>query len=72
MQQRVAFILIGAGVVLLIAYGARDFFLNDDIHLVIRIAVAIIGVGLLILLARVIKDRLARRKNEKELEGVEK
>ena len=64
-MQKIAFILIGIGAVVLIGYGCRGFFLNADIHLAIRIAVGIIGVGVLVLIVRVIRDRMARKKTEK-------
>ncbi len=71
MWQNVAYILIGIGILALIGYGAKDFFMAADIPLLIRIAVGAIGAGLLVLIAVAIKDRLAKAKTEK-FKGVEK
>jgi hypothetical protein len=70
MWQKVAFILIGLGVLVLIGWWVKVFFLASDIPLLIRIAVGAVGVGILILLGIVFKDRLARAKKDdfKEVE----
>ncbi len=64
MAQKVGFTLVGIGVLVLIGWSVRDFFLAEDIPLLIRIAVGAIGVGLLILIGSVIKDRVAAAKTE--------
>ncbi len=64
-MQRLAFIMIGIGILVLIGWSVRDFFLAAAIPLLIRIAVGIIGVGLLILIGVVIKDRVAKAKTDK-------
>ena len=65
-----AYILIGLGVLALIGWGVRGFFLASDIPLLIRVAVGAIAVGILILIGVAIKDRLAKAKTEdfKEVE----
>jgi len=63
-MQKVAFILIAAGILVLIGWGVRDFFLATDIPVWIRIAVGAIGVGMLILIGIAIKDRLSKQGNE--------
>ena len=63
-MQKVAFTLIGLGVLILIGWGVKDFFLAGDIPLLIRIAVGAIGVGMLVLIGVVIRDRLAKAKTE--------
>ncbi len=70
MWQNAAFILIGTGVLILIGWAVRDFFMEADIPLLIRIAVGAVGVGVLILIGIAIKDRLAKAKTEdfKEVE----
>ena len=70
MWQNVAFILIGLGVLVLIGWGVRGFFMEADIPLLIRIAVGAIGIGVLVLIGVAIKDRLAKSKKEdfKEVE----
>ena len=64
-MQNVAFILIGLGILALIGYGGKSFFMNTEIHLLIRIAVGAIGAGVLVLIAVAIKDRLAKAKTDK-------
>jgi len=70
MWQKAAFILIGLGTLVLIGWGVKDFFMEGDIPLLIRIATGAIGVGMLVLIGVVIKDRLAKAKTEdfKEVE----
>ena len=63
-MQNLAFILIGLGVLILIGWGVKGFFLASDIPILIRIAVGAIGVGVLVLIGVVIKDRLAKAKTE--------
>ena len=60
MWQNVAFILIGLAILVLIGWGVRVFFMSGDISLLIRIAVGVIGVGVLLLIGIAIKDRLAK------------
>jgi len=64
-MQNVAFILIGIGVLVLIGWGVRGFFMEADIPLLIRIAVGAVGAGVLVLIGVAIKDRLAKAKTEK-------
>ena len=70
MWQNLAFILIGIGILILIGWGVKGFFMDSDIPLLIRIAVGAIGVGILVLVGVAIKDRLAKAKKEdfKEIE----
>ena len=70
MWQNAAFILIGVGILILIGWGVKGFFMEADIPLLIRIAVGVIGAGVLVLIGVAIKDRLARAKTEdfKEVE----
>jgi len=64
-MQNVAFILIGIGILVLIGWGVKDFFMASDIPLLIRIGTGAIGVGILVLVGIAIKDRLAKAKTEK-------
>ena len=70
MWQNAAFILIGIGILVLIGWGVKGFFMDSDIPLLIRIAVGAIGAGVLVLIGVAIKDRLAKAKKEdfKEVE----
>ena len=63
-MQNAAFILIGIGVLILIGWGVKGFFMAADIPLLIRIAVGAIGVGVLVLIGVAIKDRLTKGKKE--------
>ena len=65
MWQNIAFILIGLGILALIGWGVKGFFMASEIHLLIRIAVGAILVGLLVLTGIAIKDRIAKAKTEK-------
>ena len=70
MWQNVAFTLIGIGILVLIGWGVKGFFMASEIPLLIRIAVGAIGAGVLVLIGVAIKDRLAKAKKEdfKEVE----
>ena len=70
-MQNVAFILIGIGILILIGWGVKGFFMAADIPIFIRIAVGAIGAGILVLIGIAIKDRLAKAKKE-DFEEVEK
>ena len=65
MWQNVAFVLIGLGMLVLIGWGVKGFFMAGDIPVLIRIAVGAIGAGVLVLLGIVTKDRLAKTKTDK-------
>lgn len=65
MWQNVAFILIGLGILALVGWAVKGFFMAGDIPLIIRIAVGAIAVGVLVLIGVAIKDRLAKAKTEK-------
>ena len=71
MWQNIAFSLIGLGVLVLIGWGVKGFFMDSDIPLLIRIAVGAIGGGMLVLLGIVIKDRITKAKTE-DFKGVER
>ena len=64
MWQNAAFILIGLGILALIGWGVKGFFMDADIPILIRIAVGAIGAGVLVLIGIAIKDRLAKAKKE--------
>jgi hypothetical protein len=71
MWQNIAYILIGLGFLALIGWAVRGFFMESDIPLLIRVAVGIIGAGVVILIIVAIKDRLKKAKTE-DFKGVEK
>ena len=70
MWQNAAFILIGIGILFLIGWGVKEFFMSSEISLLIRIAAGAIGLGVLVLIGVAIKDRLTKGKTEdfKEVE----
>ncbi len=71
MWQNVAYILIGLGFLALIGWAVKGFFLESDIPLLIRVAVGIMGAGVIILLIVAIKDRMKKAKTE-DFKGVER
>ena len=71
MWQNVAFILIGIGVLILVGWGVKGFFMAGEIPLLIRIAVGAMGVGVLVLIGIAVKDRVAKAKTD-DFKGVEK
>jgi len=62
--QKLAFGLIGLGLLAVIGWGAEGFFTSSDIPLVIRICVGAIGVGVVVLVSIAVKDRISRAKKE--------
>ena len=71
MWQNAAFILIGIGILVLIGWGVKGFFMASEIPLLIRVAVGIIGAGILVLIGVAIRDRVFKSRTEK-FKGVEK
>ncbi len=64
-MQKVAFILIGGGAVAALGFFLEWFFTLPLISLGFRIAVAVVIIGLLILLASVIRERYQAAREEK-------
>jgi len=62
MWQNIAYILIGLGFLTLIGWAVKGFFLEDTIPVGIRVAVGIIGAGIIILIIVAVKDRLKKAK----------
>ena len=69
MWQNIGYALIGLGVLFLIGWGVKGFFLADDIPVLLRIAAGVIGLGVLILLGIAIKDRIRKKDNFKEVDN---
>ena len=69
-MQNVAFVLIGLGILALVGWSIPVFFMESAIPLVVRIAVGVVGVGILILIGIAIRDRLTKDKGDdfKEVE----
>jgi len=62
MWQNIALIVIGLGVLVLIGWSVKVFFMAGDIPLLIRIATGAIGAGILVLIGVAIRDRVAKAK----------
>lgn len=67
---KVGFILIILGALVLLGYLARGFFTAPDIPLAIRVASGAVGLGLILLLVAVGRERYLAAKKEsfKEME----
>ena len=61
-MQSLGIIILGTVILVLLGYGCRDFFINADIPLALRIGVGAIGGGVLFLVIMAIRGRLARIK----------
>ncbi len=70
-MQNALFIIIGLGILALIGWAARGFFMAAEIAIFIRIVVGVVAVALITLLGIVIKQRIAQAKKE-DLKGVDK
>ena len=63
-MQNLAFILIGLGLLVLIGWLARGFFMAAEISLFVRVVVGIIAAAVVMLFGIVIRDRIAQAKKE--------
>ena len=68
MWQNIGYTLIGIGVLVLIGWAVKGFFVSDAVPLLLRIAAGVIGIGVLILLGIAVKDRLTKKDEFKEVE----
>lgn len=68
MMKMLAWVLVIGGSIVLFGYGTyfsiKDFFSEPDIPIAVKIATPAVIVGVLMLLAAVLKDRLRERKAE--------
>jgi hypothetical protein len=64
-MQSLGIIILGTVILVLLGVGCRPFFLNSDVPLALRVGVGVIGGGVLFLVIRTIKFRLARAKADK-------
>ena len=71
MWQKVALILMGLGMLVLIGWSVQSFFMSSEIPLLVRIAVGAVGAGILILIGLAIRDRMKKAKDE-DFKGVER
>lgn len=66
MWQNIGYVLISLGVLGLAGWGLWNFFTSSEIPIAIRIALGIIGVGVLMLLGIAVKDRIHRKEKSGE------
>ncbi len=64
-MQKLAYALIGIGAVVLVVWGVKEFFIDPEVDLLIRIAVGAVGLGLLVLLGVVLRDRRRSSKDDR-------
>ena len=64
-MQSLGIIILGTVILVLLGVGCRPFFLSADVPLALRIGVGVIGGGVLFLVIRAIRFRLARVKADK-------
>ena len=64
-MQSLGIIILGTVILVLLGYFCRSFFIDADIHLALRIGVGVVGGGVLFIVIKAIKGRLARIKAEK-------
>ncbi len=70
-MNKVAYALIGIGILVLAIWGAKEFLTDPGVDLLIRIAVAAVGLGLIILIGVVLRDRIRASKNDR-FKGVQR
>ena len=70
-MQKLAFALIGIGILVIIGYFAKGFFTAADIPLALRIAAGAAILGVILLLASIIRERF-RAAKEEEFKEVER
>jgi len=64
-MQKLAYALIGIGAVVLLIWGVKEFFIDPEVDLLIRVAVGAVGLGLLVLFGVVLRDRKRSSKNDR-------
>ena len=68
MGPRLGWVLLGAGVLLLYGYGIYDFMADASEPIWVRLALAGIGLGFLILFFHVLRQRLIARKTDRYID----
>jgi hypothetical protein len=58
-------IILGTVILVLLGVGCRGFFLNSDVPMALRVGVGVIGGGVLFLVIKTIRSRLAGVKADK-------
>jgi len=70
-MHKIGYALIGIGALVLVIWGVKEFLTDPSVDLLIRIAVVAVGLGLLILIGVVARDRIRASKNDK-FKGVQR
>jgi hypothetical protein len=70
-MHKIGYTLIGIGALVLVIWGMKEFLTDPGVDLLIRIAVVAVGLGLLILIGVVARDRIRASKNDK-FKGVQR
>ncbi len=63
-MQKIAWTLIGLGLLVVIGYLCKGFFTAADIPLALRVASGIVGLGLILLLVSIGRERYRAAKKE--------
>ena len=66
MWQNIGYILIGLGALALAGWAGWSFFTTTEVPLLIRIALGVIGLGVLILIGIAIRDRIGHKEDDIE------
>ena len=70
-MNKVGYALIAVGVVALIVWGAFEFLADPEVDPIIKVAVAVVCIGIAVLLAKVTRDRIKASKTDK-FKGVDR
>jgi hypothetical protein len=70
-MHKIGYTLIGIGALVLVVWGVKEFLTDPGVDLLIRIAVAAVALGLLILIGVVARDRIRASKSDK-FKGVQR
>jgi len=64
-MQKAGLILIVVGLLTLLGYFCSSFFLDPSVPLAVRIAVGTIGIGVIVLIVKVVRDRIISKKTDR-------
>lgn len=64
-------IIVGIVILCLMGFGMRDFFVNPNLHLALRVGVGAIGGGILVLVIIGIRNKIRERRKGKTEEAEE-
>ena len=63
-MQNAAFILIGLGIMVIIGWVFRGFFMSEEVPVLLRAAVGTIGASILVLIGVAVKERVTKARHE--------